>query len=417
MRALNNRKNRRTIAIIALVFVFAIVITACGSKQSGSSEATPDSTHTEDNGSLHTIYFKDSNKSEKVVCNFLNSATGKSEKVDAEKCGEDDDSFIFSCRGNVKKYNVAYFTCDGKDTRKFAFNKCVSGWYKSKNGYIPYTYGKDTDYIPSFKEAKFDFNGYEKEVFFWVPEDYDADSGEKYATIYVLDGDDEINHNNPEARPEDCMYIPDQVRIMTENTGYKAIVVLVSTCGDMTKYNRDDELVPDIGKIAEEEYSKLTKKKGADLARFMAETLVPYVQKNYNVYTDALHTSVTGASLGGLETFYITMEYPEVFGTAGSQSPSFWAYGDDTWKKYLSEKDFGKNAPFIYLYTGPSGGDTDPYVTDMYNRLIDMGYPADKAALHYNDFGGHHVNYWRSYFSEFLSAMVFQNVEPLQTKK
>ena len=176
------------------------------------------------------------------------------------------------------------------------------------------------------------------------------------------------------------MYIPDQVRSMTENTGYKAIVVLVSTCGDMTEYNRDDELVPDIGKIAEEEYGKLTKKKGADLARFMAETLVPYVQKNYNVYTDALHTSVTGASLGGLETFYITMEYPEVFGTAGAQSPSFWTYSDDTWKKYLSEKDFGKNTPFIYLYTGPSGGDTDPYVTEMYNRMIDMGYPADKVS-------------------------------------
>ena len=124
--------------------------------------------------------------------------------------------------------------------------------------------------------------------------------------------------------------------------------------------------------------------------------------------------SVTGASLGGLETFYITMEYPEIFGTAGSLSPSFWTYNDEAWRDYLGEKYFSNNTPFIYLYTGPAGGDTDPYVTEMYNRLKDMGYPTDKISFHYNENGGHHSNYWRAYFSEFLTAMAFQCVEPLQ---
>ena len=119
-------------------------------------------------------------------------------------------------------------------------------------------------------------------------------------------------------------------------------------------------------------------------------------------------------SLGGLETFYITMEYPEVFGTAGALSPSFWTYDDAAWRSFLGEKDFTDNTPFIYLYTGPAGGDTDPYVTEMYERLKDIGYPADKTAFHYNENGGHHANYWRAYFSELLSAMAFQKVEPLQ---
>ena len=73
-------------------------------------------------------------------------------------------------------------------------------------------------------------------------------------------------------------------------------------------------------------------------------------------------------SLGGLETFYINMEYPEVFGTAGALSPSFWTYDDAAWRSFLGEKDFTDNTPFIYLYTGPAGGDTDPYVTEMYER-------------------------------------------------
>ena len=109
------------------------------------------------------------------------------------------------------------------------------------------------------------------------------------------------------------------------------------------------------------------------------------------------------------------MEYPELFGTVGALSPSFLFYDDDEmWRNYLGEKSFGDDSPFLYFYTGPQGGDTDPYVTDMVSRLKDMGYPAEKTALHYNENGGHIVWFWRSVFSEFLEAMVFRRVEPLQ---
>lgn len=199
---------------------------------------------------------------------------------------------------------------------------------------------------------------------------------------------------------------------MTAETGYKAIVVAVSTYGDMTTCMRNDELVPDLGEPVAEGFT--SKRVGGELVRFMAETLVPYIQQRYNVYTDALHTAVTGAPLGGLETFYITMEYPEVFGTAGALSPSFWTYDEAAWKSYLSKKDFADHTPFVYLYTGTAGSDTDPYVTEMYDRMKDMGYPADKLVLHFNENGGHHAKYWRGYFAEFLSVMAFQRVDPLQ---
>lgn len=362
-------------------------------------------------GTMHTLYFRDGAKSKKVSATFLNSGTGESEKVEMAKCGEDADAYIFSCEGNVRKYNVAYFTYDGKTTKKFAFNRCVSGWQKISGKFTPYTQGAGTDFSSGYQQIKLDCNGYEKKIFIWTPQDYDADSDEAYATIYVLDGQSEVNIRNPGLRPDDCMYIPEQVRSMTAETGYKAMIVAVSTYGDMTNVMRDDELVPDLGELAEEGYN--CKKKGGDFARFMADTLVPYIQQHYNVYPDARHTAVTGASLGGLEAFYMTMEYPEVFGTAGALSPSFWTYDDAAWRSFLGKKDFGDDAPFIYLYTGPAGGDTDPHVTDMYNRLRDMGYPADKAVLHYNENGGHHSGYWCAYFSEFLSTMVYQRVEPL----
>ena len=186
--------NRRTIALVTLFLALTAVMSACGIKQTDSSTATPDAAQAKDSGNLHTLYFKDGDKSEKV-----------------------------------------------------AFNPCVSGWYKSKNGFIPYTQGKETAYVPHFEQVILDCNGYEKKIFFWTPDDYDPHSDEKYATIYVLDGQGEVNMSEPDRRPDGCEYIPDQVRSMTQTTGYKAIIVAVSTYGDLAEVMRDDELIPDIG--------------------------------------------------------------------------------------------------------------------------------------------------------------------------
>lgn len=108
---------------------------------------------------------------------------------------------------------------------------------KNRIGFKPYTNGA-VETSPYFERILLDCNGYEKKIYVFTPEDYDENSDEKYATIYVLDGQNEVNNQNPESRPDDCLYIPEQVRSMTAETEYKAIVVAVSTYGDMTFCNR-----------------------------------------------------------------------------------------------------------------------------------------------------------------------------------
>ena len=389
-------------AILAAVMIAAL-LAACG----------------ESSSPYHTLYFKDSSKSEKATATFFNS---DSVDVEMEKVGEDADSYTFSCEGDCSIYNMAYISYGDKTTSKFAFNKCVSGWYRTDTYFLPYTEGEEIDYFPEMDEVTLDGFGYKKNIRIWKPEDYDASSKDKYAVIYVLDGHNLISQG------EDILnyYLaaPEQVRSMISQTGYQAIIVGIDNLN-----GRDNELVPDIGvssdeeRFGEREYDSMD---GSQFAQFIGETLVPHIRENYNVYTDALHTSITGNSLGGLEAFYITMEYPEIFGTAGAISPSFWEYDDATWEKYLSDKTFDEESPFIYLYTGPGvpegtepgpdniPKDNDPYVTYMYNRLKDMGYPADKVVLHFNEEGEHNGLYWRAVFPEFLNAMVFRKVEPLQ---
>lgn len=396
----------RRFIFAVLMIIISVIFSACG----------------ENSNPYHTLYFKDGAKSEKATATFFNSDSGYSIDVEMEKISENEDSYTFSCEGDCSLYNMAYVSYGDKQTGKFAFNKCVSGWYRTDTFFLPYTEGEEINYFPEMEDITLEDFGYKKKIHIWKPEDYDASSKDPYATVYVLDGHNLIS--NGEDILNYYLASPEQVRSMISTTGYKAIVVGIENI-----FARDNELVPKIGitkdseLFGEQEYESMD---GIQFAQFVAETLVPYIQENYNVYTDALHTSITGNSLGGLESFYITMEYPEIFGTVGAISPSFWEFDEATWKKYLSDKTFGSNSPFVYLYTGPGvpegtvpsatnlPKDTDPDVTQMYHRLKDMGYPSEKLVLHYNEEGEHNGLFWRAVFPEFLNAMVYQKVEPLQ---
>ncbi|MBQ3417779.1 MAG: esterase family protein [Ruminococcus sp.] len=400
---------RRTLSAILVIIITAMLFSACG--KTGNP--------------YHILYFKDGTKSEKATATFFNSDSKESVDVEMEKVSEDDDSFTFSCEGDCSLYNMAYVTYGDSVTSKFAFNKCVSGWYRTPTYFLPYTEGEEINYFPEMDDVTLESSfGYKKNIHIWKPEDYDASSKEKYATIYVLDGHNLIS--NGEDILNYYLASPEQVRSMISTTGYKAIVV-----GIENLYARDNELVPKIGVTRDSEFfgeQEFESMDGIQFAQFVAEELVPYIQENYNVYTDALHTSITGNSFGGLESFYITMEYPETFGTVGAISPSFWQFDDATWKKFLSDKTFDANSPFVYMYTGPGvpegtvpsatnqPKDTDPDVSQMYQRLKDMGYPAEKLVLHFNEEGEHNGLFWRAVFPEFLNAMVYQKIEPLQQK-
>ncbi len=406
----------------------AALFTACGSEQTQTqtqdTQQTADATKdTAEKAAkypdTHTLYFKDSAKSGKAVATFFNSVSGKSEDVEMKKMSEDKTSVTFSCEGKCSEYNMAYITCGDKKTREFAFNPCVSGWYKTEDDFLPYTEGEEINYTPEFEKITLTGHGYKKNIFIWKPEGYDASSAEKNSTVYVIDGQFLTYLGEYGQVLNDCAVATDQVKAMNSVTDTKAIVVAIDNVG-----TRDYELIPDIGdSVIEKDFEsrngtpyedEFDSMDGTQFADFVANTLVPYVQQHYNVYTDTVHTAIVGASLGGGESFYIAMEYPEVFGTGGALSPSFWTFESKVWDEYIGKKSFDDNSPFIYLYTGSDDNDVGPGVKEMYDRLIKMGYPEEKLAFHYNENGAHGGIFWRGVFSEFLTAMVFRGVEPLQ---
>ncbi len=271
-----------------------------------ATEATTEQT-TEAENNYHTLYFKDSSKSNKAVATFFHSVSGKSEDVEMKKVNEDKDTVTFSCEGDCSVYNMAYVTYGEQKTLEFAFNKCTSGWHKIGDELLPYMEGEVDGNFSEYDEVTLTAGEYEKNIHVWKPDNYDASSDEKYSTIYLPDAD--IFEN----------FVIEQVKAMMALTDNKAIIIAIEN-----NFARNYELLPKIGVSADEkqlgelEYDSMN---GSEFAEFIAKTLVPYVQKHYNVYTDARHTSIAGVSMSGLETFYTVMEYPDVFGTLGALSP------------------------------------------------------------------------------------------------
>lgn len=401
------------LSVLLTAAITVSIFTSCGTKQKAGTTKVPEYPQT------HTLYFKDSAKSSKAVVTFFNSTNNKSEEAEMKKISEDKDSFTFSCEGNCASYNMAYITCGDEKTREFAFNPCVSGWYKNEDDFLPYTEGEEINYTPEFERITLTGHGYKKKIYIWKPDGYDASSPEKYSTLYVIDGQFMTYLGEYGQVLNDCTVATDQVKAMNSAAGQKTIVVAIDNVG-----TRDYELLPDIGdSLIEKDFEskngtqyedEFDSMDGTQFADFVANTLVPYVQKNYNVYTDKLHTAIVGASLGGIESFYITVEYPDIFGTCGALSPSFWAFGTEIMDDYIKPKSFNEDSPFIYLYTGSEKDDVGPFVSEMHDRLKDKGYPKDKLSFHFNENGAHGGTFWRLFFSEFLTAMVYQQIKPLQ---
>ena len=92
---------------------------------------------------------------------------------------------------------------------------------------------------------------------------------------------------------------------------------------------------------------------GRDYARFLAETLKPYIDKNYRTLAGREHTGIGGSSMGGLISIYAGMMFPYTFSKFMIFSPSLWMS-----PKIYFEPVLFSSLPEtkVYLYAGGKEG-------------------------------------------------------------
>ncbi|MBQ8795157.1 MAG: starch-binding protein [Clostridia bacterium] len=314
---------------------------------------------------------------------------------------------IYAIDVDVSIYNRVVFNNGRSQTLNAAVTVASSGFFvtsqtpKSAMQLGVYAYG-ETDYGTK-KTVHFDYpSGYKKPVEIWTPAGYDpADTSKKYSVIYLLDGQNQFDDSDA----YNGGWGSDEVITALMKNGGEGIILV----GIDNQRNRDNELTPDLGEVIPA-YNNGGFKNGSgeQFAEFVAKTVVPFVEANYNVYTDAAHSAIVGSSSGGIEAFYIGMEYMEEFGRIGAISPAFLLYDKATWYDYLSKFDFTEpsNLPRIYFYNG--GGDSLelellPNAKDMKSWLADLGYDESKMTFVYDEKNGHNEAAWRNVMPEIVT--------------
>lgn len=141
-----------------------------------------------------------------------------------------------------------------------------------------------------------------RHVEIWLPPGY-RDSEARYPVIYMHDGQ---NLFDPRIANTGVDWGVDEAIMRGVDAGRIRPAIIV---GIWTGELRAAELSP--------------WDRGDNYARFLVEELMPRVDAEFRTLTGPEHTFVMGSSMGGLASFHLIRNYPDVFGACGCISTHF----------------------------------------------------------------------------------------------
>src|SRR3989440_5778673 len=134
--------------------------------------------------------------------------------------------------------------------------------------------------------------------------------------------------------------------------------------GVLDRMNAIEEVIV-AGIYPDERMTEYTLPGYEDYGRFLVETLKPLVDAKYRTLSGPNDTAVMGSSLGGVVSFYLGWQWPDVFGKVACLSSTF-AYRDDLLERVFVEP---KRKLQIYLDSGWPADNYEP-TRSMRDRLI-----------------------------------------------
>lgn len=150
-------------------------------------------------------------------------------------------------------------------------------------------------------------------------------------------------------------------------------------------------------------------------ARFIVETLKPYIDANYRTLPQREHTGMMGSSLGGLISHYIGLKYQNVFSKAGVFSPSFWFSNSS----YTFAYETGKIHPMRYYMMGGTNESSGlvQQMNSMVDTLMAAGFNPAEVFLKIVPGGQHNEFLWRTQFGEAFEWLFPEGITGIERKE
>lgn len=267
---------------------------------------------------------------------------------------------LYSCSVDSEAYDYVYFTCKkGICTVLTSFNRRCYAFMPngcSFNGIICLEIYHTAPDIPRIEKITFDYDSKtNKDIYVWTPKGYSENKKKKYGVLYMFDGQ---NLFYKSSTGYGCWNVHQTMELIGDY-----IVVAINN-GDIY---RDSQLTPKLGRVKKKYAEYFSDGTGVQFAEFLINKIIPYINSNYNVFTDKEYTAICGSSSGGLESFYMGMVYSQIFGYVGALSPAFTLYDEQIWKSFFKELTLD-TPPRLYMYIG----DNDSAEKELSKSIIEM---------------------------------------------
>jgi predicted alpha/beta superfamily hydrolase len=191
----------------------------------------------------------------------------------------------------------------------------------------------------------------------WLPPGYAENTLKRYPVLYMHDG------NN--------LFLPEEA-FLGETWQVERTIELMDSLRSMREI-----IIVGIWPI--DRMESYTKPGYQKYGKFLVEELKPFIDQQYRTLPEPQNCAVMGSSLGGVVSFYLAWEYPEVYGLAACMSSTF-GYKDDLRKRVTAEPK--RNVKF-YLDSGVPG-DNYEVTKDMAELLRRQGYKHGEEMLYFS---------------------------------
>lgn len=206
-------------------------------------------------------------------------------------------------------------------------------------------------------------NGAKYDIKVALPQNYSPDS-QKYATIYVLDGE------------EDFDFVADKCSSISSDFGTSNVLVVSIGYGN----DRAVDYTPVKGGGG-----AVTGGGGAEkFMLFIKNELIPEMENKYGADTLRRNRTILGHSFGGLFSAYAFTNYNNVFGNYIMLSPSLWYDNEITFRLEQEHRNVNKNNhQLVFLGLGEmenAGQMLAPFTAFI--QLLETNYPDMKIMSH-----------------------------------
>jgi alpha-glucosidase len=226
----------------------------------------------------------------------------------------------------------------------------------------------------------------DRKIWVYLPPNYN-NSQEHYPVLYMHDAQNLFDAKTAYASEWN---VDETLNSLFYETGFQMIVVGIENGGE----KRLNEYSP----WKNEKYGEA---EGEAYVDFIVENLKPHIDKTFRTQTDSENTAIMGSSMGGLISFYATLNYPNVFGKAGIYSPSLW-FSNQSYEfaKQQSKLDSTK----MFFLVGDNESDT--MVSDMQKLtelMVASGFEPENITQMVVEGGQHNEKLWRDNFEETIA--------------